>query len=67
MLVKSYHVFTDYKDMFVNTRKEAEQIYKKWRDVDGYNNIRLYQDVSNTKSNDDIEEIYIKGRGSFPW
>jgi uncharacterized membrane protein len=67
MTVTSYHIFTDNKDEFVSTRKQAEEIYKYWRDVEGMNNIRLYKNTSDDTLDDEVEEEYIKGRGNYPW
>lgn len=68
MIITSYHVFADNIDEWADTRKKAEEIYKEWRDIDGYNNIRIYKCISNTDYPDDeVEEEYIKGRGDFPW
>lgn len=67
MTVTSYHIFTDNRDEFVSTRKQAEEVYKSWRDDDGYTNIRLYKLTSDDELDDEVKEEYIKGRGNYPW
>jgi serine/threonine-protein kinase RIO1 len=67
MIITSYHVFADNVDEFVSTRKEAEEVYKCWRDEEGHNNIRIYKCTSDNTLDDEVEEEYIKGRGNFPW
>ena len=64
-LVTTYHVFTDQRDEFVKTRKEADAIYKNWRD-DGFVNIRLYKEQSD-KDGEEVEENYVKGCGEYPY
>lgn len=65
--ITSYHVFADYKDEWTSTRKQAEEVYRQWRD-EGHNNIRIYKCISDTDyPQDETEEQYIKGRGDFPW
>lgn len=62
-----YHLFGDGWDEYYNTRKEADAEYRRRvQEAEGNINIRLYRDES---FEDDLEceEIYIKGRGNFPW
>ena len=63
----SYHVFTDNKDDFVKTLKEANDIWRKWK-KDGAKNIRIYKQTSDIPDEgDDVEEEYIRGIGDFPY
>lgn len=62
----SWHLFGDGWDEWYNTRKEAEAEYKRQvADSDGNINLRLYKDVS-YEDDQEVEEQYVKGRGSFP-
>ena len=61
-----WHLFGDNWDEWYNTRKEAEQAYRKEvGDADGRINIRLYKTISNEDL--ESEEEYVRGRGNFPW
>lgn len=64
----SWHIFTDHKDEYPRTLKEANDIWKEWR-KGGVQNIRLYRLVSNdTNDTDDIvEEDCIRSIGGFPY
>lgn len=59
----SWHLFGDEWDEWYSTRKEAEQAYKR----SDAPNLRLYKTISNDDPTDAPEEIYIKGRGNYPW
>ena len=65
-VIVSYHLFGDEWDEWYTTRKQAEQEYKTRAMQDKNVNLRLYKDWS-YEDGMEVEEEYIKGRGSFPW
>lgn len=60
----TYHIFTDGKDEYLDTLKEAFQLWRAWRKY-GADNIRLYKLIY------DDEEFYdedcIKAIGQWPY
>lgn len=63
--ITTYHVFSDGFDSFFSTRKEAEECYRGLAEK-GFRNRRIYKDVSDIEG-EEVEEIYIKGAGEFPY
>lgn len=59
----SYHLFGDEWDEWYSTRKEADEAYKN----SDAPNLRLYKTISTDDTTDAPEEIYLKGRGNYPW
>ena len=57
-----YHIFTDGRDEYTESKKEALKIYKAW--CKEYDNVRLWT------MEDDGEELtdlnWVKGQGEFP-
>lgn len=60
-----WHIFTDGKDEYVSTIKEAKTIWNEWK-KDGYTNIRLYKLVNCGSEFDPPDEIPHSGIGIFP-
>lgn len=55
-----YHIFTDNKDSYSDTLKEAKKQYQQWK-KEGYTNLRIYRLYADSE-----EEDYVKGEGCFP-
>lgn len=66
MKVKTYHVFTDERDEWVNTLKQAKLIVNEWKE-EGYINFRIYEETSEYNIDDEVQEDCIYSEGNFPW
>jgi len=58
-----YHTFTDNKNVYVKSRKEANQVVLQWK-KEGFKNIRIYKEVV---INDENDEVLVYAKGDFPW
>ena len=65
-----WHIFTDNKDEYVQTLKEADEIWKFWKS-DGERNIRIYKltkpdSIEFDDNCDPWDEEYYRGIGEWP-
>jgi len=58
-----YHTFTDNKNVYVKSRKEANKVVLQWK-KEGFKNIRIYKEVVINEEND---EVLVYAKGDFPW
>lgn len=59
-----YHVFTDYKDMWVADYRLARHIFDHWKKANSV--ARLYREVYSDRENDVLEEECLLSYGDFP-
>lgn len=62
----AYHAFTDGKDEYLSTRKEAMEVIRKWR-TNGEVNLRVYKIIDIEGSDEHVTETLIYSKGEFPY
>jgi hypothetical protein len=60
-----FHAFTDKKDEYLNTYKDAKEVLETWK-KEGYENLRLWTMEDNGPGSDPIDLDCLIQIGDFP-
>lgn len=65
MTYKTYHIFTNNNDEWLENKKEAIQLFNDWKKENGC--ARLYEEIREKNSGEMIDENCIKSFGEYPF